>query len=191
MIADTVRMAAYTRAVQAAVRPGDIVLDIGTGTGIFALLACQHGAGHVIAIDPNENIAVAKRLAKENGYLDRIEFIQDISTKIDLPDRANVIISDLRGLLPFLGRNITALINARERLLKTGGILIPGRDRLHACIVEAPELYEDYSDPWTANSYDLDLEYARLLCVNTWSIGRVKADQMLISRPGLGDAGLL
>src|SRR3990172_6538361 len=137
MIADTVRMSAYTEALRAAVKLGDIVVDIGTGTGIFALLACQYGAARVYAIEPNENIQVAKKLAKDNGFLDRIEFLQDISTKVSFIEKADVIISDLRGLLPLFEKNIPALLDARKRILKPGGILIPKRDTLNVCIVEA------------------------------------------------------
>jgi type I protein arginine methyltransferase len=182
MIADTVRMNAYTQALAAVIKPGMTVVDIGTGTGIFAFLACQYGAARVIAIEPNENIHVAKKLANENGFLDRIEFIQDLSTKVNLSDRADVIISDLRGKLPFHGKHIPTVIDARQRLLKPGGILIPRRDTLYACIVEASELYREHADPWVDNPYDLNLEQARILCVNTWSTGRVKENQMLTSK---------
>jgi len=179
MIADTVRMNAYTAALRAAVKPGDIVVDIGTGTGIFALLACQYGAARVIAIEPNENILVAKRLAGDNGCLDRITFRQDISTKISFDEKADVIISDLRGLLPLHGKHIPAVLDARKRILKPGGILIPMRDTLNVCVVEAPELYKDYSEPWDANPYHLNQHHARELSVNQWSYGRVPAEQML------------
>ncbi|MDH3444335.1 MAG: 50S ribosomal protein L11 methyltransferase, partial [Deltaproteobacteria bacterium] len=47
MIADHVRMDAYARALRRAVTADSVVLDIGTGTGIFALLACQFGARRV------------------------------------------------------------------------------------------------------------------------------------------------
>ena len=179
MIADTVRMRAYTSALRAAVKPGDIVVDIGTGTGIFALLACQYGASRVYAIEPNDNIQIARKLARENGFQDRIEFIQDLSTRISLAEKADVIISDLRGLLPLLQRHIPVLADARKRLLKPGGILIPQRDSLHVCVVEAPELYKDFSDPWERNPYGLNLEIPRDVTVNTWSYGKVKAEQML------------
>lgn len=179
MIADTVRMNAYTEALRAAVKPGDIVVDIGTGTGIFALLACQFGASRVYAIEPNENIHVAKKLAKENGLLERIEFIQDISTKVNLVEKADVIISDLRGLLPLHEKHIPALVDARKRLLKPGGILIPKRDTLNVCVVEALELYKAYSDPWEANHYNLNLNSARELSLNKWSYGRAKKKQIL------------
>lgn len=179
MIADTVRMNAYTQALRAAVKPGAVVVDIGTGTGIFALLACQYGAAHVVAIEPNENIHVAKKLARDNGFLDRIEFIQDVSTKVNLDEKADVIISDLRGLLPLHGKHLPAIMDARRRMLKPGGILIPKRDTLNACIVEAPKLYKDYSKPWEPNPYHLDLSHARELSLNQWSHGRVKPEQML------------
>jgi protein arginine N-methyltransferase 1 len=179
MIADTVRMKAYTEALRKTVKPGDIVLDIGTGTGIFALLACQYGAGRVHALEPNENIHVAKRLARENGFGDRIEFMQELSTKVSLPEPADVIICDLRGLLPLYGKHIPALIDARKRLLKPGGVLIPKRDRMNLCIAEAPELYKVYVEAWDGDPYNLNLDHARELSLNQWSHGRVKREQML------------
>src|SRR5437870_1780607 len=101
MIADNVRMAAYVQALRQSVKPNSVVLDIGTGTGIFALLACQFGARKVYAIEPDDAIQVARDIAVANGYAERIEFIQNLSTKVMLPERADVIISDLRGVLPW------------------------------------------------------------------------------------------
>jgi len=48
MTADSLRFAAYSEAIQKAVRPGDIVVDLGCGPGIFALLACRAGAKRVL-----------------------------------------------------------------------------------------------------------------------------------------------
>src|SRR5437870_11229737 len=67
MIADRVRMEAYMQALRSAVRPGGVVVDIGTGTGIFALLACRFGARRVYAIEPNDAIQVAREIARANG----------------------------------------------------------------------------------------------------------------------------
>src|SRR5579864_6216059 len=100
MMFDQPRMQAYVSALERAVRPGSVVLDIGTGTGVFALLACRFGARKVYAIEPNDAIHVARRLAADNGCADRIEFVQDLSTRITLPEKADVIVSDLRGVLP-------------------------------------------------------------------------------------------
>jgi hypothetical protein len=56
MIADKVRVAAYTEALKRAITPGCTVLDIGTGTGFFAMLACRMGAARVYAIEPDDVI---------------------------------------------------------------------------------------------------------------------------------------
>ncbi|MGE5462576.1 MAG: 50S ribosomal protein L11 methyltransferase, partial [Syntrophothermus sp.] len=60
MIADERRTDAYVAALQHAVRPDSIVLDMGTGTGIFAMLACQFGARHVYAVEPGDAIHIAR-----------------------------------------------------------------------------------------------------------------------------------
>src|SRR5688572_5881715 len=100
MIADSVRMDAYAAALERAVRPGCVVLDIGTGAGMMALIACRLGARKVYAVDPGTSIHLARAAARDSGLADRIEFIQDLSTRVELPERADVIVCDLRGVLP-------------------------------------------------------------------------------------------
>src|SRR5688500_11343183 len=94
MMADHARMDAYTAALKRAVTPGCTVLDLGTGTGIFAMLACRFGAGRVVAIDPDDSLNVAREAAEANGLADRIEFIQALSTEVVLPEPVDLMISD-------------------------------------------------------------------------------------------------
>jgi type I protein arginine methyltransferase len=180
MIADEVRMEAYARALRSATRPGSVVLDVGCGAaGVFALLACQYGARKVYAIEPDCGIELAREIAKRNGVADRVEFIQAVSTDVTLPERADVCISDLRGVLPAFRRHFSSIADARERLLSTGGILIPREDRLWMAVVEAPTLYEPYQKPWRENAHALDLTAGVSVVTNTWSKGRVTPDQLL------------
>jgi len=179
MIADKLRMRAYVEALRRAVHPHSIVLDIGTGTGIFALLACQFGAHKVYAVDPSDAIQIARESAAANGYAERIEFIQDVSTKITLPERADVIISDLRGVLPCFGRHLPAIIDARHRLLAPEGRLIPQRDVLWVAVADAPDLYCRYTAPSDEDSYGLDMQAARRIAVNRWNKVRVRPEQVL------------
>ena len=179
MIADRVRTDAFVRALRQAVKPGSVVIDIGTGTGIFALLACRFGARRVYAIEPNDAIQVAREIAKANGCVDRIEFIQAISTEVSLPERADVIISDIGGILPWFQKHIPSIADARRRFLAPGGVLIPQRDTTWAALVEAPDLYARQTRPWNDNSFGLDMEAARRIVVNTWNKGQVTRDQLL------------
>lgn len=179
MIADDVRMGAFVAALRGAVRPGAVVVDIGTGTGIFALLACRFGARRVYAIEPDDAIQVAREIAAANGFSDRIEFIQAMSTDVTLPERADVIISDIGGVLPWFRQHISSIADARRRLLAPGGALIPRRDVGWAAVVEAPDLYARHSDPWDDNVFGLDMEAARRVVVNMWRRGLVTKDNLL------------
>jgi SAM-dependent methyltransferase len=179
MIADKVRMGAFVRALREAVKPGTVVVDIGTGTGIFALLACRFGARRVYAIEPDDAIQVAREIAAANGFADRIEFVQAMSTDVTLPERANVIISDIGGILPWFQKHIPSIADARRRFLAPGGVMIPQRDTAWAAVVEAPELYARHTGPWNDNGFDIDMDAARRIVVNTWHKGRVTNDQLL------------
>src|SRR5437868_9416319 len=127
MTADSERFAAYSQAIKQAVRPGDSVLEIGCGPGAFAMLACQAGARKVYAVDSEEIVYFARELAAANGFSDQMEFIQSDSRKLQLPEGVNVIISDIRGVLPFFRHGLAAIDDARQRLLLPGGCLITQR----------------------------------------------------------------
>lgn len=179
MIADQVRMAAYAQALRQAVRPGSVVLDIGTGTGICALLACRFGARHVYAIEPDSAIQLARESAAANGYGDRITFIQDVSTRVTLSEPADVMVSDLRGVLPLFDHHLPAIADARRRLLAPGGTLIPRRDTLWVALAEAQDLYEQRVGPWNGDGFGFDLQAARLRVLNQWYKCRVTPEQLL------------
>ena len=179
MIADSVRMEAYLRALRLAVRPGSVVLDIGTGTGIFALLACRLGARRVYAAEPSDAIHVAREIASANGLAETIEFIQAPSTEITLPEPAHVIISDLRGILPLHQHHLTAIIDARRRLLAPGGVLIPQQDTLWLACVEAPDMHRELAAPWSGDAYGIDMRAASWRASNVWYKAHAHPGQML------------
>ena len=179
MVADRVRVDAYVQALRKTVREGSVVVEIGTGPGIFTVLACQLGASRVYAIEPTEIIQVAREVAAANGCADRIEFFEDMSDRVTLPVRADVIFSDLRGVLPLFERHIPSIVDSRRRFLAPGGTLIPRRDTLWAAIVEAPKPYGELVDPWDHNLLGQDLSSARQLIVNSTQKVRVNPNQLL------------
>ncbi|MBP0030676.1 50S ribosomal protein L11 methyltransferase [Roseofilum reptotaenium CS-1145] len=180
MIGDRTRMEAYNRAMKQSVTPDSVVLDIGTGTGIFALLACQLGAKKVYAIETNPAIEVGKQAAVANGYRDKIEFIQDLSTNVKLPELADVIISDLRGVLPLFQQHIGSLADARTRLLRPGGVLIPQQDNIWVSVVEAPNWWNTINDPWDKYCYSFNMDAAKKNVNNIWGKGWVMPSQLLV-----------
>jgi protein arginine N-methyltransferase 1 len=179
MIADRIRTDAYARALRQVVRPDSVVLDLGAGTGIMSLIACQCGARLVYAVDTSEALTLAREAAIANGFADRIVPLQESSTRIDLPHRADVIVADVRGILPPLKRNLVDLIDARERLRAPGGRLTPRRDDLWAALIEAPQLHRERLDPWDNRPFDLDLRSALPFVANSWCKLRAKPEKLL------------
>jgi protein arginine N-methyltransferase 1 len=179
MIADRVRVEAYAEALRRNIRKGSVVVEIGTGPGIFAVLASQFGASRVFAIEPGEIIQVAREIAVANGCAEKIEFFERLSNRVTLPTRADVILSDLRGVLPLFQRHIPAIVDARRRFLSPSGTMIPRRDTLWAAIVEAPKPYGEAVDPWDQNPLGQNLSPARLLAVNDIQKVHVSPSQLL------------
>lgn len=179
MIADGPRMAAYAEALRRAVRPGSVVLDMGAGPGIMALLACTFGARRVFAVEPDDSIHVGRELAAANGCADRITFVQEISTAVELPEPADVVVSDLRGALPLFQQHIPSIVDARARLLAPGGTLIPQRDTLHAAVVQDNPLRKSLLGAWQGAPYGLNVEAALRYSTNSWTNGDVPEEALL------------
>ena len=181
MITDSYRIDPYVQALKAAIKPGAVVLDIGTGTGFFAVLACQFGARKVYAIEPDDAVSVARQVAIDNQCADKIEFIQALSTQIDLPEQVDVIISDLRGVIPLHQYHLAAIADARHRFLKPGGVQIPLQDTIWAALVCDPEYYrKKYLSPWTDAPHGCILTANRQFVTNTWHRHRIEPAQLLV-----------
>ena len=179
MIADRERFEAYSKAIAKAVRPGDTVLEIGCGPGVLTLIASKAGARKVYAIESDDVLEFARQLAAANGLADRIEFIQGDSRKTELPERVNVIVSDIRGVLPFFDHAIPSIEDARRRFLAPGGTLIPRKDILKLGVIEATEYYCCLTAPWQGSPAGMDLRAALPLILNASYGGRFKREQLL------------
>ena len=179
LIADKARMGAFVAALKRTITPDSIVVDVGTGTGIFALIACALGARRVYAIEPNDAIEVAREIAAANGYGDRIEFHHARSTDVTLPERGDVLIADIGGMLPWIEGAIPSLVDARRRLLAPGRVIIPSRDTIWTAVVEAEDLYARQTSGWADNEFGIDMKAARDIVVNTWVRGHIRRDQLL------------
>jgi Ribosomal protein L11 methyltransferase (PrmA) len=128
MVDDPRRTSAYLAALRDTVRPGDHVLEIGTGFGFFAVHAALAGAAHVWAVEPNDAIALGPALAARHGVADRITFFQRRADQVALPRRADVLLEDLRGVFPLMGARASVLADVRARLLAPDARTIALRD---------------------------------------------------------------
>lgn len=183
MIADRIRVGSYRRALEKMVRPGAVVVDIGTGTGILAVLACQFGARKVYAIESDEIIELARQIAKDNGCHDRIEFNRDLSTRVELPERADVVVADIHGALPVYCGCMEALIDARKRFLAAGGAVIPSTENIWIAVADLPETtYGDEVGIWVDGRWGVDLSAGRRFGTD-WDFTADLAESQLVTQP--------
>lgn len=128
MVDDLQRTGPLVRAVKKAVKPGDVVADIGTGLGILAIAAAKMGAKRVWAIDcDGEALAVAYRNAIREKVSDRITFVEGLSFDTDIDERVDVIICETVGSYAFDENILATIADAKKRFLKRGGKIIPER----------------------------------------------------------------
>ena len=157
-IKDKVRTEAYINALKQVIIPNEtIVLDLGAGTGFFTLMACHLGAKHVYAIELNPAIKLLHKQAEENGWSDRITVFEKKSTEVDLPEKVDVIISDLRGgMTPLFRQHIPTLHDAKQRFLKEDGILIPQNDTIYISVITDKNKYNKrILSPWDDYPFDM------------------------------------
>ncbi|GHC05495.1 methyltransferase domain-containing protein [Thermomonas carbonis] len=160
MICDEARFTPWHEALRRHIHADSVVLDIGCGTGIMSFLACRYGARRVFAVEPSVGIEIGKSCAANIPGAERIEWIRGMSTEIDLPEKADLVVGDLHGNLPFFTGNIASLADARKRHLKPDGRLLPKRDLLYAAPATAPEEMRRVDTPWRHNAFGLDLSAA-------------------------------
>jgi precorrin-6B methylase 2 len=139
MLHDHRRTTDYIAALKSAVTPADVVLDIGTGSGILALAAARAGARHVYAVEASDIADVAERVFMCNGVQDRVTLIRGWSRDIELPERADVLVAEIIGNEPFEEEILETTLDARRRLLKPGARLIPQSLELFARLLHVPE----------------------------------------------------
>jgi len=124
MLADQPRMDFYHAAITGKVRPGDRVIDLGTGTGILAAFASRCGAAQVYAIDHSGILKHARRLAAHN-QIENVEFISSHSKNFTLPEKVDVILHEQMGDFLFDEAMVPNVLDLRDRLLKPGGSIVP------------------------------------------------------------------
>lgn len=98
LLSDPWRVTAWKRAIEAVIRPGDVVLDVGTGTGLMAVLAARAGAGRVVAVESSETASLAEEIVADNKVDHVVEVVHaDLATLS--PQPVDVVLADFVGRL--------------------------------------------------------------------------------------------
>ena len=175
---DEKRTIAFGKAISATVRPDDVVVDMGTGSGVLAMLAARAGARKVYAIEIDQsNIATLDAVFRANGLDDRIVLVQGDVCKIDLPEKVDVIIGEMIATALIEELQVPAM-NNMLRFAKRGKhptrVLLSGYST-YLDLVNNPESYYGHRFKILRYEYS-DIRISRQLKSKSHSVKRLISD---------------
>lgn len=181
MVSDRWRTDAFASAIAEAVHPGDVVLDVGTGTGILAMLCARAGAARVYGIDASEMAQTAANLVKANGLSEQIKILRGPAEELRLDEPVDLVVSEWLGHFAFVENMLDDVIAARDANLKAGGRMLPAGVDLRLAPVDDPYLYfRDGPGYWRRSVHGLDLSSLESL-----ELRQGRAAQMRVDPSGL------
>lgn len=176
LIADRVRNEAFAAALRAVIKKGvTTVADIGTGTGLLALMAVKLGAREVFLYEAAEVAGVAAKVLKANGARN-CHLIPCHSTEMVDPPRVDVVVSETLGNYALEEHIIETLADAKKRFLKPGGVLIPRRVEQFVAPVVSGRVQAEF-DAWDMTGFDLSV--AKAMSLNNIYVRTFGAKELL------------
>ena len=138
LLGQKTRLAKFNEAIKRVVSTDDYVVDIGTGSGVLAILAAKAGARRVTAIDVNqESIEYAREAALMNGVNDRIDFVEGHFANFVPEERADMVICEMLSSIMLIEQQVPACAHAVENILKPQGKIIPQQATIYLVPVES------------------------------------------------------
>jgi len=179
MLRDRVRCEAFRHALTKSVKSGDVVLDVGAGTGILSLFAARAGARKVYAVECTKIVDFARQLIATNSVEEQVQIIHGDIESVELPEQVDLIVSEWMGGNGVDEGFLPAVLVARDRWLKPQGKMLPERVSAWIAPVWDGELENDL-DFWRSQPYEIDCS---LIAETT--IGEVKYCQHHITEDTL------
>lgn len=167
------RLNKFKQAIHEVVKSGNYVVDVGTGSGVLAIIAAKAGAGRVTAIDVNpESLQYAKKAAKLNRVDQIIEFVECNFSEFVPKEKADVVICEMLSSMMLVEQQIPASFHATRKILKSGGVILPQEAKVYIVPVECIEIWERFQ-------YD-DIQFPRVVQTATPEATRDLADMEML-----------
>ncbi len=157
MLEDFYRTLSFRNAMLLQVKPGMHVLEIGTGTGILCHFALEAGAEHVTTIESTAFAGIARDILAANGLADRVTVIEGLSFDIELPNKADLLITETLGHAGYEEGILHTAWDARQRLLKPRAPIMPGAFTIFAAPVRGNS-FAQMQEFWAKEQFGLRMD---------------------------------
>ncbi|NOY28126.1 MAG: hypothetical protein GXP62_19850 [Oligoflexia bacterium] len=131
MLNDQVRLDAYWRGLRAVIRPDDVVIDAGSGTGVLAVMAALAGARKVYAIERTDMAQVISQVASDSGVADRVSVVRGDIATVQLPEPARVMVTETFGHFALAEGMMDDVLACADRNMGADRVIVPGSLSLH------------------------------------------------------------
>ncbi|KLI64621.1 50S ribosomal protein L11 methyltransferase [Aurantiacibacter marinus] len=172
------RLPLFERALGETIRDGDIVADLGCGFGVLGILALKAGAARCYGIDSSDAVEIARETARREGLTDSYRLMRGSTFDISLPQPVDVLICDHVGYFGFDYGIIAMLADARARMLRPGGRIIPERMNIGVALVESEDAYA-LADRWSREPVPENLRWLQEHGVNSQHAIRLAASDQV------------
>ncbi|MBT5237347.1 methyltransferase domain-containing protein [Candidatus Peregrinibacteria bacterium] len=93
---DKKRTVFFSDIIKKVVKKGDVVVDLGTGSGVMSLYAIQAGAKKVYSVEADMDLcSTLEKTIKLNNLEGKMELIKADATKVELPEKVDVVICEM------------------------------------------------------------------------------------------------
>ena len=175
MLTDNIRTASYCKAICQLVKEGMVVIDFGSGAGVFAMVSAKAGAKKTYAIERSNIASVSKKIIKDNRLDNRIKILHQDSKYINIAEKVDLLVSEWMGVHVFQENMLFDLIDVRDKYLKTTGLLIPSIVSLFIAPLKTEAINEREIAFWETPLEGISLKEIGWLSMNDTYIGNINA----------------
>lgn len=184
MLEDKSRLESYNTALKSFIIPKkSVVIDIGTGTGILAMMAAKLGAKHVHAIEAGKIANIAEKIISDNKLSSKITVHKSLSSEVNINDKADIIVSETMG---FTGLEEGIVDIFREALLKFGHRdtkIIPSKVKVSLVPVSDGTVQNEILNFWSIPIHNFDYSYIQNLATNNIFSRQLISENEYLSDP--------